>query len=78
MSLPDLQQKFIEDLAALEHEQWMTWAKSIMETEEISQTRRKRWEKFMIPYSDLPEEVKEHDRTWAVKVFELCKRHIDD
>ena len=33
-----------------------------------------RWEKNWIPYKDLPENVKEHDRKWARKVIEIIKK----
>jgi len=61
----------IERLAALEHEQWVTWAQEILNKENISGERGDRWEKFFIPYEELSEEVKEHDRVWARKVIEV-------
>lgn len=61
----------LERLAELEHEQWMAWAKRIMETEPISEERRQRWQRYMVPYAELPEEVKEQDREWARKVLEV-------
>lgn len=61
----------LEALAALEHEQWMTWAKRIMESEPISQERKDRWAKFMIPYNQLTEDAKNQDRQWARKVLEI-------
>jgi len=61
--------ELIEALAALEHEQWMLWAKTLMETEQISPERQRRWQKYMVPYVDLSEDVKEHDRRWARKVL---------
>jgi len=63
----------IEKLACLEHEQWMAWAKTLMETENLSKTRRKRWEQFMVPYEQLPEDVKEYDRVWAMRIIELLE-----
>jgi endogenous inhibitor of DNA gyrase (YacG/DUF329 family) len=59
-----------EVLSALEHEQWMAWAKNILETETISPKRRERWEKLFIPYDQLEESMKEHDREWVRKVME--------
>lgn len=58
-----------EDLAAIEHEQWMAWASTIAMNEAISPERLARWEKSMVPYADLPDEVKEQDREWARKVL---------
>lgn len=66
----------IERLAELEHEQWMAWAKRIMETEPISEERRQRWQKYMVPYAELSEEVKEQDREWARKVLAIFEEEI--
>lgn len=59
----------VERLAAIEHEQWMTWASTVAEREPISDERRARWMSCMVPYSQLSEEMKEHDRVWARKVI---------
>jgi hypothetical protein len=53
----------IEALAELEHEQWMYWSKAV--AHEVSTVRRERWQKLWIPYTELSEEDKEHDRKWA-------------
>ena len=58
-----------EGLAALEHEQWMAWASTIAMNESISPERLARWEKSMVPYADLPDDVKEQDREWARKAL---------
>ncbi len=62
----------LEKIAALEYEQWVAWARTLM-TELISETRKQRWQKYMVPYDKLPEAVKEHDRVWARKVLELIQ-----
>jgi len=67
--------ELLEQLAALEHEQWMEWARSLSESETLSPDRLKRWAEFMVPYDELSEEAKEHDRKWALKVIDLI---IDD
>lgn len=64
-------EKSREKLAELEHDQWMKWAKTLMEKEPISEERRKRWEALMVPYSELSEKMKDHDRKWADKVLAL-------
>ena len=61
----------IERLAALEHEQWITWATTLAESEIISPDRLDRWSKLFIPYEELSEDMKEHDRVWARKVLEI-------
>jgi hypothetical protein len=52
----------------------MVWAKTIIEKEpNISQERKDRWNKLFIPYSELSEEMKEHDRKWARKVLGIMR-----
>jgi hypothetical protein len=62
----------VERVAEVEHEQWTEWSKSV--APEVSPERRARWEKYWIPYDDLPEEVKEQDRIWARKAIEAARR----
>jgi len=61
----------LERLAALEHEQWMHWAKAV--APEVSAERRERWERYMVPYEELPDDVKEFDREWARRVLEVLE-----
>ena len=63
--------ELIEQLAELEHEQWMTWARTLMQSERLSVNRMARWHNSMVPYASLTEENKEHDRTWARKAARL-------
>lgn len=65
-----------EELAELEHKQWMEWSKEIAATEPIQQDRLKRWKKFWVPYSQLPSSVKDKDREWADKVLEIVTKEI--
>ena len=65
-----------EKLAELEHKQWIHWAKNILKSENISQERRERWEKYFCEYRNLPETVKEQDRIWADNVLEIFKKYI--
>lgn len=70
---------FLERLAALEHEQWATWAGGILNREPISYKTRDRWELLIrLPYRSLPEVHKEADRIWARKVLELLYRERVD
>lgn len=62
-------EELLEALAALEHEQWMEWSQNIAASESISAARRDRWEDYWVPYDELDEEVKDHDRKWARKVL---------
>ena len=61
----------LEKLSELEHDQWMEWAKNILESEKINDERAERWKKLFIPYADLSEEDKEKDREWARKVLNI-------
>ncbi|MFH0868994.1 MAG: NUDIX hydrolase [archaeon] len=54
--------KLRENLASLEHEQWMHWSKEKGEIE---------LQHLYVPYTQLPEEKKEQDRVWADKVLKL-------
>ena len=60
----------LERLAALEHEQWVSWATALLESEQLSKERKIRWKKLFVPYHQLDEAVKEFDRVWARKVLE--------
>lgn len=66
-----MRQELRERLAELEHEQWWAWVETIIATESISNVRKDRWTQFMIPYVELAEEIKEHDRIWADKVLAI-------
>lgn len=64
--------KYLEQLASLEHDQWVEWAKSLLASEPgISASRRERWEKLFVPYKDLTEESKEQDRVYARKILKI-------
>lgn len=75
----------LEKLAEIEHEQWMSWAKSILpELENLTKNhisicacptcnRIKRWKSFFVSYNELPEKVKEEDRKWARMVLKAIK-----
>jgi len=63
-----------EDLAALEHEQWVKWSKSLVNSgEEITKWRLNRWEKLWCGYEDLSEDWKDSDREWADRVLHILK-----
>jgi hypothetical protein len=88
-----MDEKILEKLSELEHEQWCDWA-SVLSAELSSlvkiidehdvdlndeeqefvlhvKDRLSRWEKLMIPYSELPDDEKDKDREYAVKIFSL-------
>lgn len=63
----------LEELAALEHEQWCHWQKYLA----LNDTKENK-EKWLFqahtPYLSLSEEEKESDRVWARKVLALIGR----
>jgi len=69
--------KLREDLADLEHEQWIEWSKNIADSEYIDPERLERWEEYWKPYAELTEEVKDQDREWADKVIEIVEKHVE-
>lgn len=64
----------LEKLSELEHNQWMDWAKSLMEQEKLSKERVERWKKLFIPYKDLPDSEKESDRIYARKILDVFNK----
>ena len=67
----------IEELADLEHQQWIKWSKELSEKESLSPQRVYRWRnECWKPYSELTEEMKEFDREWARKVIEIFKQEL--
>lgn len=71
--------ELLEAVASLEHDQWVSWAKSLLRSrdDKLSQERRARWARLVVSdYMELTEEEKEHDRKWARKVIELL--HASD
>jgi hypothetical protein len=60
-----------ERLAALEHMQWMKWARSVYY--QVRPDTQNRWAKYFVPYEELTEEVKDYDRKWADRVLEILE-----
>lgn len=65
----------IEALAAIEHEQWIEWASTLLVHEPgISEERRQRWQRLIAtPYADLTEAEKHQDRVYAEKVARVAQ-----
>jgi hypothetical protein len=64
--------KLREDLAKLEHEQWMHWTSHIKDEfgDELPEELTDRWEEKRMPYNELTEEEKDKDRKWADKIID--------
>lgn len=54
-----------EELAEIEHNQWMDWSKNLATVEKLTPERLERWQKLWRPYSELTEEEKDQDRKYA-------------
>lgn len=68
--------ELLDDLARLEHEQWKSWAYSVMDTETLSKTRTDRWLKnHGKNWNDFTEDEKNQDREWAERVLWVLKKH---
>ena len=70
MEKKEVNYDILEVLSEIEHDQWMAWAKSLMESEDLSEDRIKRWKTMMVPYDKLPEDIKDYDREYAQKVID--------
>ena len=66
--------KLIEELAELEHKQWIDWTRAVSLSENISSTTVERWEKLWCPFSELPERQKNADRSYAREVVKLLRK----
>lgn len=66
-----------EALAALEHEQWMAWSKSLAAAEPLSAERVERWQRLWVPYGDLSEHSKASDRVWAQKALAAVAKPLE-
>lgn len=60
--------KFLETLARVEHDHWIFTVSKLAETGRITPSAVGEITKFVVPYDQLPEEVKEERREWAWRV----------
>lgn len=67
----------LEELAKLEHDQWVAWSKDIAKTESITKARAERWKKLWCPYDKLLEDDKDKDREWARKALRIMRKHME-
>ena len=66
--VPIFENELIERLSEIEHEQWASWAKVVVD--EVAPERRERWARCFTQYKNLPDSLKAMDRIWATKVLE--------
>jgi hypothetical protein len=72
----------VEELAKLEHEQWMHYSKAVSEQimqakslEELQLFIKEKWFPNWKDYSELSEEDKNKDRMWARKALRTIKNY---
>jgi len=85
-SSPDVGE-VLEELAELEHRQWMLWSNEVVDhfmgsplddaTEVCNRvfSKQRQWIEHWKPYKELSESAKEKDREWAQKVLAIIARH---
>lgn len=78
----------LEELANIEHEQWMSWSKTALIKMKALESNepdafenaiywlQDHWQKNWKSYPELPEDTKEHDREWARKVKAIIEREV--
>ncbi len=63
-----------DEIAELEHEQWIEWSQHLAACEPLSPERLARWRASWIPYDELSEEAKEMDRAYGDRILALLER----
>ncbi len=90
--MPELtpEEKLREQIANNEHEQWMRWAKSLIEELKTltfdhlagcgckTCLRIERWQRLFTPYSELTEAQKNQDRKEAEPIIALVQSYIKE
>lgn len=67
-------EELLEELAALEHDQWATWTPYMIAN--MNPENIQRWQRQVAtPYQALSEQEKESDRVYARNVIEILKKH---
>lgn len=67
----------LDELAKLEHEQWKSWVLNIIDTENITPERTKRWLDLVERgWGGFTEEERDKDREWAERVLWIIQRHM--
>jgi hypothetical protein len=62
----------LEQLAALEHEQWARWTEHMLNN--LTPDNIARWRRQIdTPYASLSEQEKESDREWARRILALLR-----
>jgi len=76
--MTDSYDELVETLAELEHEQWCYWTQNLADREDLPAHLIERWEDNWIPYGELDDETKEHDRKWARQAVSIVNSDGED
>ena len=71
--------ELLEELAGLEHEQWVFWTKELAQKHANNKSWKpqiEKWKKYWVSSQELPEEIQEADRIWARKVINILISHL--
>jgi hypothetical protein len=68
----------LDALAELEHEQWISWVKTLIDQKLVSEETKNKWEKLFVPYSSLCDEDQEKDKVWARKVVNKIRELMEE
>lgn len=71
-----MKEELIEQISELIHEEWMLWAKMLIESEpNLSKERVDRWQnECFCLYSELHEDMKNLDRMFATKFLQIINK----
>lgn len=69
--------KLLEALAKLEHKQWRDWALTLIDNENLSDLRCRRWINIIARgWDELSDEEKFKDYEYAERVLWIIKEHL--
>ena len=69
---PNPSDDLVEDLARIEHAQWIHWSQTV--AADIANATRMKWQRSWVDYAELRDDLKETDRFWARKVVMLLRQ----
>lgn len=76
--LRQIMKGLLEELAELEHNQWISWTKALVKKhdKDLLLDITSKWKRNWKPYKDLTEKEKGKDRVWARKVINIIERYM--
>jgi len=68
--------KLVEELAALEHDQWAHWTKYMLDN--LTDEDKTQWKRqIKTDYKDLTKKEQDSDREWANKVMTIVNKYME-